>query len=508
MQPKGGFDGVTLATEVTRPTTPLQATLQNPPAGLTSRQYEALRNRIIRRDPKATLTKKDLDAAAGEGVELTQKQAADIWEALGKNGDVKRQGPLGFRANPEAELSMEYQGEGSPRMDKPKEVKGETLIPKGTRNKLYGLGYTRDDIAGMSTEEAQGIADRREKKSKSEVPPGLRPTDGWKLHLNVARNSGLQREISAYLDKIGVRYKVGFSGGQTGKDITIYVGARDNAQKIAEDIDHKFGRRLGEATGDVLVDDTQVAGKVWGRFDVAGDDSFHQYGKQGVPILKNLMEWGPTGGIQPFSDEAIARSRETLENKYGEFFTGSTGREKKSPRAETPAPEAASTPAAEAPQAAAEPMPSFRRKVPEAPAPEATTETVPSFKRKISEGPSPWRAYSLLRTDPAVQNLLELGKTRGYVTEEEFEKVAPVKTTQGLQYFETRDEFKSSGVQILYTAPAPETKTEAAVNKMFPDLDKPNVPEGKAAEAAAKLEEEIKKQVEMGKPATKPYDCR
>ena len=163
--PKGGFEGVTLATEVTRPTTPLQATLQNPPAGLTSRQYEALRNRIIRRDPKATLTKKDLDAAAGGGVELTQKQAADIWEALSKNGDVKRQGFGGYRANPEAELSTEYRDEGSPRMDKPKEVKGETLIPKGTRNKLYGLGYTRDDIAGMTTEEAQGIASRREKKS-------------------------------------------------------------------------------------------------------------------------------------------------------------------------------------------------------------------------------------------------------------------------------------------------------------------------------------------------------
>lgn len=329
-QPRGGFEGVTLATEVFRIFNPLQATLQNPPAGLTSRQYEALRNRIIRRDPKATLTKKDLDAAAGEGVELTQKQAADIWEALTNNGDVKRQGFAGYRVNPEAELSTEFQGEGSPRMDKPKEVKGETLIPKGTRNKLYGLGYTRDDIAGMTTEEAQGIADRREKKSKSEVPPGLHPTAGWKLHLNVARNSGLQREISAYLDKIGVRYKVGFSGGQTGKDITIYVGARDNAQKIAEDIDHKFGRRLGEATGDVLVDDTQMAGKVWGRFDVPGDDSFHQYGKQGVPILKDLMEWGPTGGIQPFSDDAIARSRETLENKYGEFFTGSARREMKS----------------------------------------------------------------------------------------------------------------------------------------------------------------------------------
>ena len=163
--PKGGFEGVTLETEVTRPTTPLQATLQNPPGGLTSRQYEALRNRIIRRDPKATLTKKDLDAAAGEGVQLTQKQAADIWQALSNNKDVKRQGPLGFRANPEAELSTEYRDEGSPRMDKPKEVKGDTLIPLGTRNKLYGLGYTRDDIAGMTTEDAQGIADRREKKS-------------------------------------------------------------------------------------------------------------------------------------------------------------------------------------------------------------------------------------------------------------------------------------------------------------------------------------------------------
>lgn len=150
-------------TEVSRPVTPLQGTLQNPPAGLTPQQYEALRNRVIRMDPKKILTKKDLDAAGGPGVELTQQQAKDIWEALSSNGDVKRAG-LGFRVNPEAELSTQFRDEGSPRTDRPTEVTGQELLDKGTRNKLYGLGYTREDIGGMSVEEARDVAERREKK--------------------------------------------------------------------------------------------------------------------------------------------------------------------------------------------------------------------------------------------------------------------------------------------------------------------------------------------------------
>jgi hypothetical protein len=160
---KGGFEGVTLGTEVSRPVTSLQGTLQNPPAGLTPQQYEAMRNRVIRMDPKKILTKKDLDAAGGPGVELTQQQAKDIWEALSSNGDVKRAG-LGFRVNPEAELSTQFRDEGSPRTDRPTEVTGQELLDKGTRNKLYGLGYTREDINGMSPEEARDVAERREKK--------------------------------------------------------------------------------------------------------------------------------------------------------------------------------------------------------------------------------------------------------------------------------------------------------------------------------------------------------
>jgi hypothetical protein len=193
---KGGFEGVTLGTEVSRPVTPLQGTLQNPPAGLTPQQYEAMRNRVIRMDPKKILTKKDLDAAGGPGVELTQQQAKDIWEALSSNGDVKRAG-LGFRVNPEAELSTQFRDEGSPRTDRPTEVTGQELLDKGTRNKLYGLGYTREDINGMSVEEARGVAERREKK-----PPATK-----KAEKSILPEAGQKAAISAMfpdLDKMNV----------------------------------------------------------------------------------------------------------------------------------------------------------------------------------------------------------------------------------------------------------------------------------------------------------------
>lgn len=419
--PKGGFEGVTLATEVTRPTTPLQATLQNPPAGLTSRQYEALRNRIIRRDPKATLTKKDLDAAAGEGVELTQKQAADIWEALRNNGDVKRQGPLGFRANPEAELSMEYRDEGSPRMDKPKEVKGETLIPKGTRNKLYGLGYTRDDIAGMSTEEAQGIASRRKKKSPRAETPAP--------------------ETAA----------------------TPAAEAPQAAAAPVPPAKRKTPQRTSEKTSGAK---TPLTLKEAGF-------------RQDNPALRGNLEWLQEKQAIADADYPITKG-----------LNGSITAEFNNP--------------IELPVSIVSGIPGERgeKRVP------GEYQFDNLLKRVKKRGWKPEPIY--IDVNHRGEAFIYEGNTRVAVAKELGIRKIPayVRWVNGAELVEGQWSPQSILDMANTKAPAPETKTEAAVNKMFPDLDKPNVPEGKAAEAAAKLEEEIKKQVEMGKPAAKPYDCR
>ena len=48
------------------------------------------------------------------------------------------------------------------------------------------------------------------------------------------------------------------------------------------------------------------------------------------------------------------------------------------------------------------------------------------------------------------------------------------------------------------------------LESMFPDMGKLNLPKGnkEALEFARRLDADINMQVEMGEPATKPYDCR
>ena len=148
------------------------------------------------------------------------------------------------------------------------------------------------------------------------VPPPLKATAGWKLHINIEPGSKLANDVEAEARQLGaVDVKQGLSGGQTGKGMTIYVGARNRAAAIARELSGKF--KLPAATGDALVDDMHMAPGVMGRFDANGDADFHQYGKGGVPILKDLIQYG-----EPFSDEAIATSHRELTRRYGGFYTG------------------------------------------------------------------------------------------------------------------------------------------------------------------------------------------
>lgn len=146
-------------------------------------------------------------------------------------------------------------------------------------------------------------------------PANLRDTDGWKLHIGTDGMSPqqIQRLIQEFRNT-GARGKLGRSGGQIGKDVTIYAGSRADAERIAQQLSPFTSGRI---YGDTAVDDVELAPGVGARFDVAGDRDFHQYGRGGIPILRDLIEIG-----KPFSDEAIQRSEATLAQRYGEFFTG------------------------------------------------------------------------------------------------------------------------------------------------------------------------------------------
>jgi hypothetical protein len=152
--------------------------------------------------------------------------------------------------------------------------------------------------------------------------PATPDTSGWKLHLNPA--PGSEQAISDYLTEKGVPHKVGQASGQTGKGMTVYVGAKDAATTLASDLDTRFSTLLKDAEGDVLNDDTPLAGKVWGRFDIGGKDAeFHQYGKAGVPFFTDDMgQLGFAEDRDAAAEQARVRADKALTARYGEFYTG------------------------------------------------------------------------------------------------------------------------------------------------------------------------------------------
>jgi hypothetical protein len=138
---------------------------------------------------------------------------------------------------------------------------------------------------------------------------------GWKLHLNTLEIN----KISLYLDSIKVSYKAGFNGGQEGKAITIYCGSKSNAINIAKDLTAKFSCIL-PPVGDVLIDDICICKNIWGRFDACHKD-WHQYGKKGIPLLKDHMQmllWDKSLCCESF----LVISHKLLTKEFGEFYTG------------------------------------------------------------------------------------------------------------------------------------------------------------------------------------------
>jgi hypothetical protein len=150
------------------------------------------------------------------------------------------------------------------------------------------------------------------------IQPGK---EGWKLHLATSD----PQAVSAELTKMGLKHKVGRSGGQAGKDITVYIGRRDEAEDAANTIASQLGHLLGDPAGDVLTDDLLIAPKVMGRFDVAGTPGnvYHQYGLRGVPFLFDDMGQVQLKGLTP--EQARQRAHQRLVQEFGEAYTGTRG---------------------------------------------------------------------------------------------------------------------------------------------------------------------------------------
>jgi len=156
---------------------------------------------------------------------------------------------------------------------------------------------------------------------------------GWKIHLNVSPNKEdtLTGEVSSFLNSNRVKFKVGRSGGQEGKGMTIYIGDRDTMEDLAQELFDTYGERIPQATGETLTDDMAVVGMIRARFENTSDytrnpggQKYAQYGFAGIPYLwidYHNNQW-PTSEGKLSRGQKINNSVTALANDYGTFFTG------------------------------------------------------------------------------------------------------------------------------------------------------------------------------------------
>lgn len=168
------FPEVTPTIETTSPVTKIQGLLQNIPLGLSQETWGGIANNISKMNPRKILTLADLQAAAGPGVKLFTAEAKQLWESLVNAGVVAKAG-LGYRVKDDAPIVSQYIDNvvGSTTTVKPKAITGAGMVPQRTRQQLYALGYTREDIAALTPDEAQNILTNKKKKSILKAESGV-----------------------------------------------------------------------------------------------------------------------------------------------------------------------------------------------------------------------------------------------------------------------------------------------------------------------------------------------
>lgn len=196
--------------------------------------------------------------------------------------------------------------------------------------------------AKVGAHQAVGIGKGRHRITPPEMTKAIsydelaRRAAGWKLHLNFdASDIGSRQKVGNLLtamQELGeiTTFKIGNNGGQSGKEATVYVGHRDKAGVVANVLVEGLADTLIPPEGDALVDDTSFEGPIMGRFEVTNaDPDFHQYGRQGSPVLNDdmaqavMMRDNPEA-FDTFMSEASLRADALLRERYGPYFTGSS----------------------------------------------------------------------------------------------------------------------------------------------------------------------------------------
>ena len=156
---------------------------------------------------------------------------------------------------------------------------------------------------------------------------GYNKHTGWKFHLSVSKKN--RAKVNKYLTDNGFDFKEGNNGGQTGKDFTIYIGSYLLASKLAKQIETDIGKllKINKKT-DASKDDTSfsTSNKILARFDTYNNKKYHQYGKNGIPVLNKdaSLFFGlfQNQTTQEEKNKLLQKARIALQKEYKAFFDG------------------------------------------------------------------------------------------------------------------------------------------------------------------------------------------
>lgn len=157
--------------------------------------------------------------------------------------------------------------------------------------------------------------------------PELGSNGGWALNINVERDNKneITRGVMGIMTDHGAAYRINFDPKKP-HALIAYVGSYDRAERIAKEIQERFGEQLKpienryiEASSLMLTDSVSAS------FQAKGDREFGKLTAKGLPILR---EHEKAIGDKPIEQKmALAlnhrdKADEVLMERYGAFYGG------------------------------------------------------------------------------------------------------------------------------------------------------------------------------------------
>jgi hypothetical protein len=184
------------------------------------------------------------------------------------------------------------------------------------------------ELGPRSAHEIAASIEKRQREMEAGVgqAEGLGKAAGWQLHLNVPaeRWNPTTQAVLADLTDRGLPYQMHFAADKA-KRLTVSVGSYDNAVRVAQDLDAKFGDQMPDQGGKIARDDVRLSGHVWGAFDPQGDREFTRWTVKGLPLERDAAKdlRGMEGAERvALRDQLREAADAKLMERYGEFYAG------------------------------------------------------------------------------------------------------------------------------------------------------------------------------------------